>query len=165
MTLPRYQQYLAFKEDLLGVESSLSHTTCSFAPSSVLDACVTESVQKISSLLRDSDTKLAALSRCVAPATEASPWDGSKIFNEAGLLLDEHRIMNEQGLLGDRAKYRPNWNDITNLSSTLSSLKTKGYISGKEVKLLDKVSANLSKACFEARDLQRIGRGPRHKTK
>eukprot|EP00759_Apiculatamorpha_spiralis_P021188 PhF_6_TR26183/c0_g1_i1/m.37220 len=151
-----FAQYTTHKTSLLGLESTITNVLKTFSPSNALHSAILSAQHSVRGSLTDSNTMLSSLSKLVVCQTEAFVWGGKDIITEANLLLDEHRIMNEQGLLGDRAKYRPSWNDITKLTSTLSSLKSKGYISAKDIVLLDKVSNNLSKACFEARELQRI---------
>eukprot|EP00760_Papus_ankaliazontas_P007915 PhM_4_TR13597/c0_g1_i1/m.63680 len=151
-----FHRYVDFKNGLLHVETELTETMRVLKASEVARETYTASRTSAEEMLKDSEARMFSFGKMIAPEVVAPPSSGEDIIERANLVLDEARILNSQGQLGLYAKNRPTWNDVTRLTGTLNSLRTKGYINKKEVYTLEQVSNNLSKALFEARELQRI---------
>eukprot|EP01065_Artemidia_motanka_P020142 TRINITY_DN2410_c3_g1_i1.p1 TRINITY_DN2410_c3_g1~~TRINITY_DN2410_c3_g1_i1.p1 ORF type:complete len:759 (+),score=365.87 TRINITY_DN2410_c3_g1_i1:78-2279(+) len=81
-------------------------------------------------------------------------WNSRMIAKHCNLMLDERRLIRKD--LSSLPSDRPSWSDVVKLTSTLNNLKTKGFISKKQIKFIEQVELQLKNCFFEGRELRRI---------
>eukprot|EP01062_Namystynia_karyoxenos_P073890 TRINITY_DN70702_c0_g1_i1.p1 TRINITY_DN70702_c0_g1~~TRINITY_DN70702_c0_g1_i1.p1 ORF type:complete len:774 (+),score=374.59 TRINITY_DN70702_c0_g1_i1:92-2323(+) len=89
-----------------------------------------------------------------AAVEPGSYWNSRMIAKHCNLMLDERRLIRKDQ--GQLPTDRPSWSDVVKLTSTLNNLKTKGFISQKQVKFIEQVENQLKNCFFEGRELRRI---------
>ena len=112
------------------------------------------SLARIEEMQRDCYTNMQLMDECVA-VRPGSYWTSKVLAKHCSLMLDERRLIRkeENDILPHN---KPSWSDVIKLTSTLTNLKTKGFISVKQVKFLEQVEQHLKGVFFEGRELRRI---------
>ena len=118
-----------------------------------MESWMKENIAKIGEMQVECSKAMQQLDDCVA-VDPGSYWNAKMLARHCSLMLDDKRLIHTEE--GNMPKDRPSWSDVIKLTSTLTNLKTKGFVSKKQVRFIEQVEQHLKGVFFEGRELRRI---------
>jgi len=149
----KLRQYTVTKAAFFTQEEKLHTISSSTDFSTEFEKWRTGTVSKFQAEYSECQRQLELLEK--QAAVEAGGyWNSRMVAKHCNLMLDERRLIkkDQSSLPSDR----PSWSDVVKLTSTLNNLKTKGFISKKQIKFIEQVEMQLKNCFFEGRELRRI---------
>ena len=150
----RISEYEAVKQKYVQLEEQMESFCKSADWVETMSSWVNTSLAKINEMQKECCETMQLMEGCVA-VPPGSYWTPKVLSKHCSLMLDQRRLI-KKGEDDALPQNKPSWSDVIKLTSTLTNLKTKGFISVKQVKFLEQVEQHLKGVFFEGRELRRI---------
>eukprot|EP01063_Lacrimia_lanifica_P009587 TRINITY_DN16543_c0_g1_i1.p1 TRINITY_DN16543_c0_g1~~TRINITY_DN16543_c0_g1_i1.p1 ORF type:complete len:751 (+),score=346.96 TRINITY_DN16543_c0_g1_i1:67-2319(+) len=150
----RIQEYQRIKAEYISLEEGMEQFCKSADWMDKMEQWMSGSLAQINEMQAKCKESMSRMDQCVA-VPSGQYWTPKMLARHCSLMLDEKRLI-RTGDADHLPKNKPSWSDVIKLTSTLTNLKTKGFVSKKQVKFLEEVEMHLKEVFFEGRELRRI---------